>query len=160
MVGMGGRLQHQTALLLLSLISSCLLFYFSLQSPLSDTEYFGTSVGTLVILTPPSLFGIFILLYCHHRTMAEGTGTAGGFDPNFTQNVINAMGPKTSPRMRQVMASLIKHIHDFARETELTVDEWMAGVQLINWAGQMSTDRRNEGQLVCDVIGLESYVSP
>jgi catechol 1,2-dioxygenase len=92
--------------------------------------------------------------------MAEGSGTAGGFDPNFTQNVINAMGPKTSPRMRQVMTSLIKHVHDFARETELTVDEWMAGVQLISWAGQMSTDRRNEGQLVCDVIGLESYVSP
>jgi len=90
--------------------------------------------------------------------MAEGAGTAGRFDPNFTQNVINAMGPKTSPRLRQVMTSLIKHVHDFARETELTVDEWMAGVQLINWAGQMSTDRRNEGQLVCDVIGLESLV--
>jgi hypothetical protein len=94
------------------------------------------------------------------KTMAEGAGTAGRFDPNFTQNVINAMGPKTSPRLRQVMTSLIKHVHDFARETELTVDEWMAGVQLINWAGQMSTDRRNEGQLVCDVIGLESYVPP
>jgi len=60
--------------------------------------------------------------------------------------------------MREVMTSLIRHVHDFARETELTVDEWMAGVQLINWAGQMSTDRRNEGQLVCDVIGLESLV--
>jgi catechol 1,2-dioxygenase len=34
----------------------------------------------------------------------------------------------------------------------------MAGVQLLNWAGQMSTDRRNEGQLVTDVIGLESLV--
>lgn len=70
------------------------------------------------------------------------------------------MGPKTNPRLRQVMTSLIRHVHDFARETELTVDEWMAGVQLINWAGQMSTDRRNEGQLVCDVIGLESYAFP
>jgi catechol 1,2-dioxygenase len=88
--------------------------------------------------------------------MAEGTKVASRFDPNFTDNVINAMGPKTSPRLRQVMTSLIRHVHDFARETELTVDEWMAGVQLINWAGQMSTDRRNEGQLVCDVIGLES----
>jgi catechol 1,2-dioxygenase len=88
--------------------------------------------------------------------MAEGTKMASCFDPNFTDNVIHAMGPKTSPRMREVMTSLIRHVHDFARETELTVDEWMAGVQLMNWAGQMSTDRRNEGQLVCDVIGLES----
>ena len=79
------------------------------------------------------------------------------FDPNFTQHVINAMGPQTNPRLREVMTALIRHVHDFAREVNLTVDEWMAGVELLNAAGKMSTDRRNEGQLVCDVIGLESY---
>jgi catechol 1,2-dioxygenase len=78
------------------------------------------------------------------------------FDPNFTQHVIEAIGPKTTPRMRQVMGSLISHIHDFARENELTIDEWMAGVEMINWAGKMSDNKRNEGQLMCDVIGLES----
>ncbi|KAJ5745087.1 hypothetical protein N7520_010269 [Penicillium odoratum] len=71
------------------------------------------------------------------------------FDPDFTDNVINSMGSKTSPRMRQLMNGLIRHVHDFARENELTVDEWMAG---------MSDNKRNEGQLVCDVIGLESLV--
>ncbi|KAJ5786311.1 uncharacterized protein N7503_011523 [Penicillium pulvis] len=80
------------------------------------------------------------------------------FDPDFTDNVINSMGPKTSPRLRQLMTGLIRHVHDFARENELTVDEWMEGVKLLNWAGQMSDDKRNEGQLVCDVIGLESLV--
>ncbi|RAL07502.1 intradiol ring-cleavage dioxygenase [Aspergillus homomorphus CBS 101889] len=80
------------------------------------------------------------------------------FDPNFTDNVINAMGPKTTPRFRQLMTGLIRHVHDFARENEVTVDEWMAAVQFMNWAGQMSDDKRNEGQLVTDVIGLESLV--
>ncbi|CBF84491.1 hypothetical protein AN8998.2 [Aspergillus nidulans FGSC A4] len=80
------------------------------------------------------------------------------FDPKFTDNVVNAMGKDVDPRFRQLMASLIRHVHDFARENELTVDEWMAGVQLMNWAGQMSTAKRNEGQMVCDVIGLESLV--
>ncbi|KAJ9637186.1 hypothetical protein H2201_001586 [Coniosporium apollinis] len=80
------------------------------------------------------------------------------FDPTFTQNVINATGPKASPRIRQVIGSAIQHLHDWARENELTVDEWMAGVELINEAGRMSDDRRNEGQLVCDVLGLESLV--
>ncbi|KAJ5748577.1 uncharacterized protein N7511_010273 [Penicillium nucicola] len=80
------------------------------------------------------------------------------FDPTFTDRVIQAMGPKTSPRMRQLMSGLIRHMHDYAREEELTVDEWMAGVKMINWAGQMSDDKRNEGQLVCDVFGLESLV--
>jgi catechol 1,2-dioxygenase len=84
---------------------------------------------------------------------------ADRFDPNFTRNVINAMGPKTSPRMREVMTSLTTHLHDFAREIELTVDEWMQGVQLLNLAGQMSNETRNEGQLVCDVLGLERSVS-
>jgi catechol 1,2-dioxygenase len=88
----------------------------------------------------------------------NGTTTDGAsrFDPHFTQHVIDAMGSETSPRMREIMTSMIRHVHDFAREVELTIDEWMAGVQLMNWAGQMSTDRRNEGQLVCDVIGMES----
>ncbi|KAL5343329.1 Intradiol ring-cleavage dioxygenase [Aspergillus crustosus] len=80
------------------------------------------------------------------------------FDPTFTDNVINAMGDNVNPRFRKLMSSLIRHVHDFARENELTVDEWMAGVQLLNWAGQMSDNKRNEGQLVCDVIGLESLV--
>ncbi|MCJ1226891.1 hypothetical protein MMC12_003546 [Toensbergia leucococca] len=80
------------------------------------------------------------------------------FDKEFTDNVINATGPKASPRVRKVMASLIRHVHDFARENELTVEEWMAGVEMINQAGRMSDDRRNEGQLLCDVIGLESLV--
>jgi len=34
----------------------------------------------------------------------------------------------------------------------------MQGVEMINWAGKMSDEKRNEGQLLCDVIGLESLV--
>lgn len=53
------------------------------------------------------------------------------FNPNFTQAVINATGPKATPRVRQLTAGLIQHLHDFARENELTVDEWMQGVELV-----------------------------
>lgn len=90
------------------------------------------------------------------KSADENHASKSKYDPNFTSNVINAMGPKTSPRIRQVLGSLIQHLHDFARENDVTVEEWMQGVQMINWAGQMSNDRRNEGQLMCDVIGLES----
>jgi catechol 1,2-dioxygenase len=80
------------------------------------------------------------------------------FDPTFTINVINAIGPKTDPRSRQLLGSLIQHVHDFARDNELTIDEWMAGVRFINSIGQISTPIRNEGQRISDVIGLESVV--
>ena len=73
----------------------------------------------------------------------------------FTEQVINSFGPRTDPRLREVMSSLVQHLHDFARDVELTFDEWLAAVKLINQAGQMSNDIRNEGQLLCDIIGLE-----
>lgn len=88
-------------------------------------------------------------------TAQSGPGV-GLLGQEFTESVINAMGPKTSPRMREVMTSFIQHVHDFARETNLTVDEWMEATNLINWAGKISDNKRNEGQLLCDIIGLES----
>ena len=57
--------------------------------------------------------------------------SAHKFDPNFTQNVINATGPKATPRTKQLLSSLIQHIHDFARENELTIDEWMQAVDFV-----------------------------
>jgi protocatechuate 3,4-dioxygenase beta subunit len=80
------------------------------------------------------------------------------FDPDFTNNVVKSMGPGVAPRTRELLASLITHIHDFARETELTIDEWTLGVQFINSIGQISTPLRNEGHRMCDIIGLESLV--
>lgn len=42
------------------------------------------------------------------------------FDPNFTQHCIDTIGPKASPRNRQIFTALFKHLHDFTREVELT----------------------------------------
>lgn len=78
------------------------------------------------------------------------------FDPNFTKYVVESMGPKTPERARVLLGSLIRHIHDFAREVELTPAEWMMGVEFINSIGAISTPIRNECHRVCDVIGLES----
>jgi len=83
---------------------------------------------------------------------------ASRFDPNFTSHVIETIGPKTDDRSRFVLSSLITHLHDFAREVELTVDEWMLGVQFVNSIGQISDSKRNEGQRISDVLGLESLV--
>ena len=71
------------------------------------------------------------------------TPTTHRYDPNFTQNVINSMGPKTAPRMRKIMASLIQHVHDFARENEVTLDEWMAGVDFVRYSVTQMTTNAN-----------------
>ena len=66
-----------------------------------------------------------------HHPSAVSDSQDHKFNPNFTQAVINATGPKATPRVRQLTAGLIRHLHDFARENELTVDEWMTGVELV-----------------------------
>lgn len=63
----------------------------------------------------------------------DGQKSAGAsrFNPKFTDAVIAATGPKANKRLAQVMPSLLRHLHDFARENEITVDEWMAAVNMV-----------------------------
>jgi catechol 1,2-dioxygenase len=53
------------------------------------------------------------------------------YDPYFTEKVIAATGPNAHPRLAQVMPSLVRHLHDFAREVNLTVAEWTAAVDMV-----------------------------
>lgn len=64
---------------------------------------------------------------------SSSTTKASRFNPKFTDAVIAATGPKANPRLAQVMPSLLKHLHDFARENEITVDEWIAAVNMVRF---------------------------
>jgi len=86
----------------------------------------------------------------------NGTSTEQKYDPHFTEHVIKTIGPKCPDRERFILSKLIQHLHDFTREVELTVDEWMAGVHFMNSIGQISDAKRNEGQRMSDILGLES----
>lgn len=77
------------------------------------------------------------------------------YDASFTDSVIASIGEGTDPRLKEIMTSLIRHSHDFFRDVNLTTDEFMMGLKYINWAGQMSDERRNEGLLLTDILGLE-----
>ncbi|KAI0894581.1 aromatic compound dioxygenase [Annulohypoxylon nitens] len=92
---------------------------------------------------------------------AAGASKPSKYDPNFTHHVIDTMGPNTTPRNRVVLGALIRHIHDFAREVDLTIDEWMAGVKYINAVGRVyseSNQTRNEAHRLSDILGLETLV--
>ncbi|KAF3064086.1 Catechol 1,2-dioxygenase [Daldinia childiae] len=90
------------------------------------------------------------------ETETDGAAMKAKYDPEFTDNVIAATGSKAHPRLKEIMPSLLRHLHDFARDVDLTIAELMAGIELINEAGRMSTDKRNETGLLCDILGLES----
>jgi hypothetical protein len=54
------------------------------------------------------------------------------YDPHFTDSVIAATGPNATLRLKQIMPALLRHLHDFARDVDLTVAEWMAGVKMVS----------------------------
>lgn len=76
----------------------------------------------------------------------------------FTDNVIKSFGPKSTPKAKKILKSLIQHVHDFTRENNISTDEWLWAVDFVNRIGQMSDSKRNEGILVSDVLGLEALV--
>jgi len=75
-----------------------------------------------------------------------------------TQDVLDAFAGTPDPRLRQLMTSLVKHIHAFAREVDLTPEEWLAGLKFLNATGQISTERRPEFILLSDTLGLSMMV--
>ncbi|HEX3640040.1 MAG TPA: dioxygenase [Ktedonobacteraceae bacterium] len=71
----------------------------------------------------------------HSSNNAQQNGVNGStsrFDPNFTDSVINAVGPKAHPRLAKIMNSLTIHLHDWMRENEITLDEYMAGIDMVS----------------------------
>jgi protocatechuate 3,4-dioxygenase beta subunit len=65
---------------------------------------------------------------------------------NITENVHRINSQCSDPRLKYVMERLVSHLHDFARETRLSFDEWMAGIQFLTQVGQICTDVRQVRQ--------------
>ena len=62
------------------------------------------------------------------------------------------------PRLREVLGSLVRHLHGFVREVEPTFEEWEAAVRFLTATGQRCDDRRQEFILLSDVLGVTMLV--
>ena len=71
-----------------------------------------------------------------------------------TDAVIARLVDTPDPRIRQIMTSLVRHLHAFAREVRLTEAEWMRGIEFLTATGRMCTDTRQEFILLSDTLGL------
>ncbi|WP_412551826.1 dioxygenase [Shimia sp. MIT910701] len=77
---------------------------------------------------------------------------------NITDVFTSYFGDDTDPRVKEVLSALARHIHDFAREVNLTHDEWRVGIDFLTRAGEITTAERQEFVLLSDVMGLSSLV--
>lgn len=74
-------------------------------------------------------------------------------------DVVNArMGEDINPRFKKVMGSLVRHLHNFARDVELTQHEWDVAIDFFTKTGQMCSAERQEFILLSDVLGFSMLV--
>ncbi|MCE0733176.1 intradiol ring-cleavage dioxygenase [Halomonas sp. G15] len=81
------------------------------------------------------------------------------FTEDRSVEAVNArMGDEVSPRLREVMASLVKHLHGFVKEVELTQEEWEVTIEFLTRTGQICDDKRQEFILLSDTLGVSMLV--
>ncbi|CAF3541033.1 unnamed protein product [Fusarium graminearum] len=77
---------------------------------------------------------------------------------NITENVHAINSQCSSLRLKYILERVVTHLHDLARETRLTTDEWMTAIQFLTQVGQICTDVRQEFILLSDILGLSLLV--
>ncbi|MCD6042142.1 MAG: 6-chlorohydroxyquinol,2-dioxygenase [Burkholderiales bacterium] len=79
-------------------------------------------------------------------------------EDTLTDAVVSRLGKTKDARFRQIMQAAVKHLHAFAREVELTEEEWFEGIKFLTAVGQKCDDKRQEFILLSDVLGLSMMV--
>ena len=75
-----------------------------------------------------------------------------------TAAVLAAMDATPDPRLRDVMASLVRHLHAFVRDIRPSEAEFERAIEFLNRIGQATHDLHNEGILIADVLGVSTLV--
>jgi protocatechuate 3,4-dioxygenase beta subunit len=78
---------------------------------------------------------------------------------NITQAVLDQMASTSDPRLKEIMASAVKHLHAFAKDVNLTPAEWIKGIAFMTAVGKICTPARQEFILLSDTLGLSALVN-
>ncbi len=72
--------------------------------------------------------------------------------------VVSRNAKATDPRLAEVMAVIVRHLHAAVKEIEPTQDEWFRAIQFLTATGHTCTDWRQEFILLSDVLGVSMLV--
>jgi len=77
---------------------------------------------------------------------------------NITQAVIDRFAGTPDARLKEIMNSLVTHLHDFVRDVEPSFAEWETAIGFLTRTGQMCDDKRQEFILLSDTLGVSMLV--
>jgi catechol 1,2-dioxygenase len=75
-------------------------------------------------------------------------------EDDITAEVLRRFDNTEDPRLRQIMQSLVRHIHAFIKEVRLSEKEWWRGIDFLTRTGQKCDAERQEFILLSDVLGV------
>jgi catechol 1,2-dioxygenase len=75
-----------------------------------------------------------------------------------TPAVLEVMARTKNPRLREIMVSLVGHLHAFVRDVQLTEEEFREATAILNEIGKLSSDTHNEMVLMAGSLGVSSLV--
>ena len=79
-------------------------------------------------------------------------------EEQLTQAVLDETRRTEDPRLKEILQSLVKHLHGFAREVRLTEKEFDQAIGLVARLGQLTTASHNEVRLMAGSLGLSALV--
>jgi catechol 1,2-dioxygenase len=79
-------------------------------------------------------------------------------EQELTHAVLAAMDPIEDARQREILTSLVKHLHAFIRDLRLNEDEFRDALEIIVRLGQLTTDRHSEAVRMAGSLGLSALV--
>jgi catechol 1,2-dioxygenase len=75
-----------------------------------------------------------------------------------TEKAVKAYSQIADPRLRELTAGLIRHLHAFVKEAKLTDQEFETAWTLMAEMAKFTGDERNEYLLACDVLGISELI--
>jgi hydroxyquinol 1,2-dioxygenase len=76
-----------------------------------------------------------------------------------TDAALEQMSATPDARLKQIMEGLVKHLHQFARDVDLTPEEWIQGIGFLTAVGQKCTPFRQEFILLSDTLGFSALIN-
>jgi catechol 1,2-dioxygenase len=75
-----------------------------------------------------------------------------------TADALAVMQRTRDPRLREIMLSLVRHLHAFVRDVRLTEPEFREATAILNQIGKLTTDTHNEAVLMAGSLGVSGLV--
>jgi len=73
---------------------------------------------------------------------------------NITDAVVGRFENCPDPRLKEILTTLVRHLHAFVKESRITEAEWLEGIHFLTATGHITDAKRQEFILLSDTLGV------